>query len=164
MGRWHQRFSQTKPWRKREWGTNRKKESKQQHLDQLCKRLERMGSTWRKIHNEMCKMKEKEICDVVFEQSSSSTAIKGIVMTKAVAVQRSRAMWKWTKNDQELSDVFSTSRTKEHNLGPATTYPVILLPCVLVSPGLPTFSSDFLVPCCLLVLSVVLLRIWGFSD
>ena len=33
----------------------------------------------------------KEICNVVLEQSSSSTAIKSNVMTKAVAVQRSRA-------------------------------------------------------------------------
>ena len=45
-----------------------------------------------KIHNEMCKMTEKEIRDVVLEQSSSSTAIKGIVKAKAAAVQRSRAM------------------------------------------------------------------------
>ena len=37
----------------------------------------------------MCKMTEKEISDVVLEQSSSSTAIKGIVMVKAAAVQRS---------------------------------------------------------------------------
>ena len=33
----------------------------------------------------------KEICNVVLEQSSSSTAIKSNVMTKAVAVQRLRA-------------------------------------------------------------------------
>ena len=37
-------------------------------------------------------MTEKEICDVDLEQRSSSTAIKGIVMAKAAAVQRSRAM------------------------------------------------------------------------
>ena len=35
------------------------------------------------------KMTEKETSDVVLEQSSSSTAIKGIVMVKAAAVQRS---------------------------------------------------------------------------
>ena len=39
----------------------------------------------------MCKMTEKEICNVVLEQSSSSTAIKSIVKAKAAAVQRSRA-------------------------------------------------------------------------
>ena len=37
-------------------------------------------------------MTEKEICNVVLEQSSSSTAIKSIVKAKAAAVQRSRAM------------------------------------------------------------------------
>ena len=59
----------------------------------------------------------------------------------------------------------NTSYTKEQNLGPAagTTavlwYPAILLPGALVSPGLPAFPSGFRAPCCLLVLSVVLLRI-----
>ena len=33
----------------------------------------------------------KEICNVVLEQRSSSTAIKSNVMTKVVAVQRLRA-------------------------------------------------------------------------
>ena len=37
-------------------------------------------------------MTEKEISDVILEQSSCSTAIKGIVKAKAAAVQRSRAM------------------------------------------------------------------------
>ena len=42
-----------------------------------------------KIHNEMCKMTRKRNSDVVLEKSSSSTAIKGIVMMKAAAEQRS---------------------------------------------------------------------------
>ena len=56
-----------------------RKSQKQQHLDKHCQRPERMDSTGRKIHNETCKMTVKEICGVVLEQSSSSTAIKGIV-------------------------------------------------------------------------------------
>ena len=58
-----------------------------------------------------------------------------------------------------------TSSTKEQNLGPTagTTavpwYPAILLPGALVSPGLLAPPSGFRAPCCLRVLSVVLLRI-----
>ena len=37
-------------------------------------------------------MTENEISDVVLEQSSISTAIKGNMKAKAAAVQRSRAM------------------------------------------------------------------------
>ena len=35
--------------------------------------------------------RQKELCNVVLEQSSSSTAIQSIVKAKAAAVQRSRA-------------------------------------------------------------------------
>ena len=95
-------------------------------------------------------------------------------LNKAAAVQRSRAMRTWTENDQEVSDGFSTRRniwntvtscTKEQNLGPTagTTavlwYPAILLPGALVSPGLLAPPSGFRAPCCLRVLSVVLLQI-----
>ena len=83
---------------------------------------------------------------MVLEQSSSSTAIKSIVKAKAAAVQRSRAMWTWTENDQEVSDGFSTegniwntntSCTKEQNLGPTAGATALFL---LVSWFLPPAS------------------------
>ena len=43
------------------------------------------GLDLKKKHNERCKMTRKGNSDVVLEQSSSSTAIKGIVMVKAAA-------------------------------------------------------------------------------
>ena len=83
----------------------------------------------------MCKMTETEISDVVLEQSSSSTAINGIVMVKAAAIKRSRALWRWTNSDHEVSDGFSTRwknlrtnivRTKEQNLGPTAGTTAVL--------------------------------------
>ena len=49
------------------------------------------GLDLKKIHKGNVQNDREEICNVVLEQSSSSTAIKSNVRTKAVAVQRSRA-------------------------------------------------------------------------
>ena len=93
-------------------------------------------------------------------ESSSSAAVKSKVNAD--------------RKDQEVSDGFSnegniwstiTYCTKEQILGSTAgatavlRYPAILLPGVLVSPGLLVFPSGFRAPCVLRVLSVVLLRI-----
>ena len=91
-------------------------------------------------------MTEKEICNVVLEQSSSSTAIKSNVRTKAVAVHAVKSKVNADSNDQEVSDGFSTEGSirkrillvRRKNLGPtagATAvpwYPAILFPGALL--------------------------------
>ena len=63
----------------------------------------------------------------------------------------------WTENDQEVSDNKIWDQQQER---PAVLwYPAILLLGALVSPWSPGVPSGFLAPCCLLGLSVVLLRI-----
>ena len=68
MRGWHQRLPQTKPWRKRAWGTTWKKESKQQHLDQYCQRSKKNGLDLKKNTQGNVQNDRKEICNVVLEQ------------------------------------------------------------------------------------------------
>ena len=87
---------------------------------------------------------QKELCNVVLEQSSSSTAIKNIVKATAAAVQRLRARWTRTEKikkyvtGSQLKEIWSTTTycTKEQNLGStARATAVLRYPVILLMPG-----------------------------
>ena len=56
MGRWYQRISQTRIWRK--WKPNREQQSNQQNLDQLSQRPQKMGSISGNLHNDRVRTTE----------------------------------------------------------------------------------------------------------